>query len=377
MLYEIDKSCLELLDDKNNISLIAFFEQLALDRRKCKNLLVAEREVLNKFAKWECLSVVAREIYTRLANRSSEYRNIVNNTTKYCRLVANGEVECIGERGHEIIILPIEKIAMKELTGKTLIVTENIEDIGLYKIIGQYYIRRKRLGNVRIDFEERNGGGSTIATVVKEIISESMRMFICILDSDKKYADQQSPGDTMKKVIETVEDKMTNYNYDILPLEIHEVENLIPISVLEMVVTKKCLNEEALKFMKRLIKNDSSSCSPVFFFDLKKGIPANKIVKDKNADAQEKKRFAKNQLYRIYWEKYICEYGILIDQCECSGAIIPGVCDNILKYSIEYCRDYLMQTFEETQIDLYMEKIWMEIGERIYCWGCVGNRLAC
>lgn len=46
MLYEIDKSCLELLNDKNDISLIAFFEQLALDRRKCKNLLVAEREVL-------------------------------------------------------------------------------------------------------------------------------------------------------------------------------------------------------------------------------------------------------------------------------------------------------------------------------------------
>ena len=71
MLYEIDESCVEALKIKNE-NVIAFLDELALNRRKCKNIVVAMRNVFLEMAKMEVLSLTARSVYNKLVGKMSE-----------------------------------------------------------------------------------------------------------------------------------------------------------------------------------------------------------------------------------------------------------------------------------------------------------------
>ena len=60
-----------------------------------------------------------------------------------------------------------------------------------------------------------------------------------------------------------------------------------------------------------------------------------------------------------------------------ADAIIVGVCDKALKHSLIYL-DLLKKEkrMETLVVDQHLKKTWLELGENVYCWGCVGARLA-
>lgn len=374
MLYEIDESCMVALRTKD-LNIIAFFEQLALDRRKCKNIVVAKREIFYELAKIEKLSDLSRSVYKVLGNRMSERKLLLKNTKKYCRIVAmKSEKSLITEENHEIIILNIGEGSRKDFTSYSLMVAENEEDIEFYKFVGQYFVKKTGLGNLNINFEGKNGGGSTISNVLERIISEKNRMCLCIVDSDRKYKDA-SPGDTMQRIINVTQGIVQDY-FEVLLLEMHEIENIIPLSVLENVVNENNLETKGLLFLKYLIDCDNTLNSPVFYFDLKKGILKNSFILDEGADKEKKKKYEKRGLYRQYWKKYIKEYGIKIDD-DSDRILVNGFCERILRYSLEYlhrmsCNDKL----NLIEVEEPIQQVWEKIGEKVYCWGCIGGRIA-
>lgn len=373
MIYEIDESCLHALA-KNDIESVAFLEQLALDRRKCKNIVIAKREVLDRLSKMTCFSNVARNIYRALANRAAEYKLILKNTSTYCRLVDKIKVSLIvNEDKKEIIELEISDNAQKDFTGKTLMLAENEEDISFYKIIGQYYIRQHKIGNIKIDFEPQNGGGSTTCGVLKSIITNRNRMCLCIVDSDKKYGNAE-PGETMRKVMGIVDGIQKDY-FDVILLDVHEIENLLPLNVLDYIVKENNINSQAIEFISFLIDQDCSRTSPVFYFDLKKGIPRGAYFLEKNACDEEERKYRKLSNYREYWKPYIEKFGKKIE--ETNNPIISGVCDKTLKHALNYFNSIKKEgKIEDFTIEPYLDKTWLEIGEKVYCWGCVGGRIA-
>ena len=81
MVYEIDESCLTALKTNDSNS-IAFLEQLALDRRKCKNIIVAKRQVFEELSKMTCFSNVTRKLYSIMENRASEQKMILKSTKR-------------------------------------------------------------------------------------------------------------------------------------------------------------------------------------------------------------------------------------------------------------------------------------------------------
>ncbi|MCH5281846.1 MAG: hypothetical protein J1E61_10295 [Lachnospiraceae bacterium] len=375
MLYEIDESCLSVLETGDN-NCIHFFEQLALDRKKCKNIVIAKRIVFEKLSKMNCFSDYVRTIYRILGNRGSEYKLILSSTKKYCKIVAESTGKSlIHDGGHDIIILPIREASDKDYGEKTIMITENQDEISFYKIIGHYYMNQKKIGNISIDFDERNGGGSTIAPTLEKVISEGERTCLCIVDSDKKYS-SASNGSTMENVKKVIKNLDQTY-FEVLLLEIHEIENLIPISILENIVKSNNLSEQGLSFMKYLISINSQGESPVFYFDVKKGIPSNLFFLPEDAQKEQVKKYNKGDKYRRYWEKYINTFGVDIESKRSQETIIDGICVKVLKHAIEY----LDKTKKEgkagiVEIEPYIQNMWMEIGEKIYCWGCVGHRIA-
>lgn len=369
MLYEIDESCMVALKTKN-FNIIAFLEQLALDRRKCKNIVVAKREVLYELAKTEKLSDVSRSVYKVLGNRMSERKLLLKNTKKYCRIVAmKTEKSFIVEENHEIILLNIEAGSLKDFTAYPLLLAENEEDIEFYKFVGQYFVKKNNLGTLNINFEGKNGGGSTISNVLDRIISEKNRMCLCIVDSDRKY-ENASPGDTMQRVINVTKNTFQDY-FEVLLLEMHEIENLISLSVLQKVVDEKNLEKQGLLFYKYLVEYNNTLNSPVFYFDLKKGILKSSFILEKGADDEKQKKYRKKESYRQYWRKYIEEYGIKIDE-DSNRVLVSGICEKVLRYSMEY----FYNNVNLIEVEEPIQQIWEKIGEKVYCWGCIGGRIA-
>lgn len=373
MVYEIDESCLTALKTNDSNS-IAFLEQLALDRRKCKNIIVAKRQVFEELSKMTCFSNVTRKLYSIMENRASEQKMILKSTKRYCRLVAQNQGNTIIYKNQkEIIILEICNNTLKDFTEKTLMLAENEDDISFYKMLGQFYVRESKIGKIKIDFEPRNGGGSTTYGVLQRIIEEKNRMCLCIVDSDKKYGNAE-PRETMQKVKEIANRNMQDY-FEVILLDVHEIENLIPINVLEQIIKKLNISKQGIDFMRFLVREDCSLESPVFYFDLKKGIPLKAYFLEEDADKERERKYRKLSAYRKYWRLYIEKFGVKIE--DKNDYIIEGICDKTLRHALDYFNDIKKQEkLESFEIEPYLKNSWMEIGEKVYCWGCVGGRIA-
>lgn len=194
-------------------------------------------------------------------------------------------------------------------------------------------------------------------------------MCLCLVDSDRKY-ENSSSGDTMQGVINVAQNICQDY-FEVLLLEMHEIENIIPLSVLQKVVDEKNLGEQGLLFYKYLLECDNTLNSPIFYFDLKKGILKNSFILEKGADGERCKKYSKKELYRQYWRKYIEEYGIKINE-DSDNVLVNGICEKILKYSLEY----LFDKVNLIEVEEPIQQVWAKIGEKVYCWGCVGGRIA-
>ena len=374
MLYEIDESCLTVIKTKDKNS-IAFLEQLALDRRKSKNMVVAKREVFFALADFPELSMVSRGIYWTLGNRMSERKLLLDRTKKYCRLIASKpEGNLIQEGDSEIILLNISEVSEKDFTDYSIMLAENEDDIAFYQYVGQYYVRQNEIGNIRIHFEGQNGGGSTTANVLERIASEKKRMCLCITDSDRKYGNDM-PGETMGRIIEVTKRIQPEF-YEVILLEVHEIENLIPISVLEKIVSQYRLDSQGIEFIKYLVENDSTRTSPVFYYDFKKGILKDDFILKQNASKDEIKKFNKKELHRVYWKKYVEGFRGEIRE-ESEQNLVSGICEKVLKYTLQYFQENVtgdrQLSFDPEE---HLQDLWNEIGQKVYCWGCVGGRIA-
>lgn len=375
MLYEIDKSCLALLETGQS-EYILFFEELAIDRRKCKNLIVASKEVLESLSKMEAFSNVVREVYKILGNRRTEFKLLRNSVKRYCRIVAEGDKEVIkNEQGQEIIKLPLTKVAGADFTEKVIFLAENRDDILFYKVLGRHYMKKKRIGVVNVDFECQGGGGSTIGVTLAEHIRDEKRFCLCIVDSDRK-CEQDSPGSTMQGVSDVIEG-IPQVLFEAILLEIHEIENLIPFGILDKIIEVKNLDEQGLKFLKYLIMKDSTKTSPALFFDLKKGIQKKSYFLNPEATEEQKRKYRKMENFRLYWKNYIEDFGVKLDENLEGETIVSGICEKVLKDTLKIF-DEIQQEGGVGRIepDPHLIELWDQIGEKIFCWGCVGNRIA-
>ncbi len=371
MLYYIDKSCAQLLNAGDEEA-VEFLEQLILHRKKCKNFVIADRGVLRELGKSEKLSSVVRAYCRILENRSSEFRMILAKSRKYYKVVS----ECKGDRvteqnGQVIIQLSVKEGNQADFTDRCILLAESTDDIEFYKQIGRYYLEKSSISRMNLSVEEMIGGGDTTGTRLEHLIEEGQRQCLCILDSDKTYFGADC-GSTLQKARDVMTAKGTE-NVELYPLFVHEIENLIPVGLLDKICANMPDTRPGIAFLKFLLEKDASQSSPVFYFDYKKGIPKDRYILKDSSKKDSVKKFRRLEGYRNYWKKYIEAYGVKMEETV-SEPVIPGVCEKVLKHAVRYLKERCCQ---ETGIeDSYIHTVWMELGAVIAAWGCTGNRIA-
>lgn len=366
MIFKIDESCLKAIDSGDNAAnaAIAILEQLALHRRAGKNYIFAEKGVLEKLMVQKDFSRPTRTLFKSLYNNSSEDKLYLKSVNKYINMVYNKTKE---ENKIEIVMELTSKKAVN-ICDTTVLITENQEDALFYELIAKYYTKYNGFKNIEIFFESKPGGGDTTARVLEQTVISENRLCLCIVDSDKKFPDDS--GGTTKIHVEDFTKCKTQDIWKAIILDVHEVENLIPIGWIEKCIP--CETISFLKYLKRKVAEEKNN-APIYYFDIKKGIEKDKFVCADSQNKQKRKNFNKSECFRNYWSVHLKGYGIDLNNLEKINGkcIIQGANENILnkilgKYKIE---DIDMVNEE------HLKDKWLSLGRDIFSWGCVGGRI--
>lgn len=241
------------------------------------------------------------------------------------------------------------------------LVCENVLDYDFYKWITEQYIYEESNFQFHLNLLPFNGGGDTTLESLKHI---QKHFCLVICDSDIKYEGAQE-GCTCKKVRSYID---SLYTYGVkgvwmYTLTVHEVENLIPLDILQRISNKN----EVKKLREILSKGYGETF--LSFFDFKEGFKEStyRRIKKENIDVFLKYKelflsLGKNEksLKRILKQNYRKGQ----DKC-----IIQGVGNSVLANTIRYLMNNYIGKCDYT-LSHYQINDWDKISRMVWSLGC-------
>ncbi len=268
------------------------------------------------------------------------------------------------------------------------LLTENIKDYQLYSLIGTKYSQYKFTKNIRIAMQPLSGGGNTTYDIFCDMKREN-KFTLCILDNDKSHPDKPE-GDTARRFPKAIREN--NIQQAVHILNVREVESLIPINILEQVVTsgQRGYHRPRLEDGESLpVYNYASSTITALdkikqldietrhdfrkYFDHKDGITLNTGLKlDKNRTTFWQKIFQRESAYVMKPCRTTneCVNTSTSQTCEC--LIISGVGENILEHSIPFISVASYSSIKKN-LSQPIQCEWDNLGQKIFSWGCALN----
>lgn len=256
------------------------------------------------------------------------------------------------------IAITIDEAEDMDLSSGCHLVCENIDDCNFFEDLARCYMNRKSLHSINLYSSKENGGGNTTASVFEKCINQKA-MTLCIADSDMKYGkstdypNDPARGDTLKKV-QKVEKRLSDENcripFCVLPLCVHEVENLIPLTILEkMEEDLPCIRSGRILLEK--LKEVDEGC-PILYYDFKKGF----------SDFEEGPKLS-------YWREVFQkakDTGIqLVDDVPKPWPAISS--NNLLGRASKLIEK---ADFRDVLVDSHLSNHWDTIGKKVITWCC-------
>ena len=261
-----------------------------------------------------------------------------------------------------------------ELYEETHLITENILDSEFYsKAVCKYFLKTNRLSDecFSTSFYPVQGGGATTSDVLNCELDLKQHFCFVIVDSDKKYPDCESEGDTAKGIRETVKEYEDNngqkpFHIDFYVMsKVREIENLIPFCILKLFSNKT---------QKNFLEQHSNVLS---FFDMKDGLEY-RILYDNNVyngwktafpdeiNWAQIDTFKANSTSQKNFEEKTKNLSKLVD--EWGDTILK----NVLNPKTKKQKDAKYKLFEIKEKDLTpdQKEEWDNIGKYVFSWCC-------
>ena len=381
-IYFIDQSIqYELLNRKLSMEEEMFFQKLAISYQQGKCYLCGAIHSIDALIKSQ--TGITGKIYCAVKNHYSESGVIMKAVQRvfvltYQETPSRESLPVILRDEKKCCFIHIQTAIREDwnLSVKCALLTENLDDIEFYLFIAKYYCLKKQIPYQQISFHKENGGGNTTCNVLEKCVTQDKIPVLCIVDSDRKhgttkgYPNEPIMGDTLKRVLKK-EERLKSFNeyppFYMLPLHVHEIENLIPIQLLQK------LYEDSLHDMRpgleRVMELKDIKCGePLLYYDYKKGFPC-----------------MKNAPQRSYWEEILLLLGRGVafmppsEEPESGAGIsdalfFPPLSNKLLKHTLDVIRSDESDIFlRELQIDDYLKNIWDDIGKHMLTWGYVNE----
>lgn len=353
MIIYIDKSIGEsgskngLNDDEK-----VLFEQLVLAHKKGICLLCGERTSLEWLAGF--MGGLCGEIYKRIGQDAPQTKAIVSVVETLLVLSHMEYPQLPGFIQEKCRVLTVQNATKYNLYLPCTLIGENLLDCTFYKLVAERYCCINNIRGIGLTFHDELGGGDTMATVFEKCVAYDKVLTLCLTDSDikygptKKYPQAPDIGKTARKLIDNYH-KLINVHsistFDYYCINAHEIENLIPMSVLEKVaeITPKMV--DGVNYLKRLI--DAKEETSVLLYDFKKG--GQKI---------------ECEAFNAYWKNVTSAIG---------DTSMPCLHRKVMEKAIDVMKEEIQAGIRYVTVvplDTHLINEWEAIGRKTFSWGC-------
>lgn len=361
MFIEIDYSCIEKINTHEKY--ITFFNEMAYEIYKGKNYYYLSKIALEFLFNCSSLDNQPKEIYRKMFNNSYE-DYVIKNSVNRKILVVNDDVNGIVFKDGNYKI-HIDQFIEIGLPTKMNIIAENTSDCKFFINIGKAYKYKNNIKSVNIELLLAPGGGATIADVYTNKIDDN-ELSILFVDSDKKYCGAPFGGtiNCLKNVEKELIKANKEINYvEIKVLDVHEIENLIPLMLIENYYSNKSEEtpkKDVINFLKKFEMKPFDINNPIMFFDMKKGISLKKCEDNKE--------------YKNFWKSVLENNGYIYDEND----LIEGFGEHLLRKVNSYLeKNVETENFWCNNVNQYINEIWEEIGKLVYSFGCARMKKVC
>lgn len=353
MLFYIDKTIGAEIE-ANNLSSneIMVLQSLAVAVQRGNCIVCGEYHCLTVLANLsDNIGVVFRKILSKYAMQRSimEKVNII-----FC--ISKGNAldlpPFIVDKVRELQIDAIANLQL-DLFQKCVLVCENQHDCEYYSLLGAVYCFENRLHDYPIRFTFQGGGGQTTADSYENMVCREKRPTLCIVDSDKRHGNNCEFGKTCKDVIS----KTTMFSNETPPfqtyiLPVHEIENIVPIPILERIYSKKNLIDSYATLLRQLAEVENGT--PLLYYDLKNGFT--------NLSGEDE--------LSQYWNNIIRR-----NEIDLSGFdnVLPPVVDRKYLEKVVIELREMVNNHELIEFEPCLECIVSDIKQVVFSWGCVGT----
>lgn len=355
MLYYIDDSVLQAAINQD-ADVIECLKDFAYAWRKGQCLISASRQtfaglrIINGLDKYTMVEKSAQGIHNLYA--SLDFFVVLNTN--------NARVTSLQQFSNKFVTMDILEFKDPKQINNNFLVCENVRDSSFY-VDGTNFLLSSFMGNAfRLNISDGNGGGGTIVDVLKKYEKYPC---LAICDTDKKYPNY--------KIGQTLTDVKAYFNgchgtrMWMYALEVHEVENLIPLKLLE-VVRKEKVHKQRMNTIKSIISTNAGN-DFLKYFDFKKGFREKLLVEIKGKDANYF-NVCKQMLQNIGKTQH--EINKIISMgVNSSKEIISGFGDVILGDTLNYiqCNNINANLLK---LNSYQQHDWDAIANKIWSLGC-------
>ncbi|QVW23644.1 hypothetical protein KJF94_28035 [Pseudomonas hormoni] len=224
-----------------------------------------------------------------------------------------------------------------------ILLTENDDDGEVFIHGAKAYIAKLKLGACDIKLETASGGGDTTHKMFEKLNLKSTRFFACIVDSDKDHP-KAKLGSTAKKFKKTQAGYSEKRYFEVL--ECHEIENILPFSLVREVAGAECKSS--------LIFSNSKYHELRKYPDHKNGLSVGEALK---AD-----------------ESYRGEYWSQFSKHNENEVICPGFGENLLSSCLTYLASKSSRSISE-MIDERLDSEWLRVTKIVAQWGVSTRRV--
>lgn len=203
--------------------------------------------------------------------------------TYYVEVVIDNPVHRIDE-DVEIKQVLFSDLIPLDATARTILMCEFLYDADIYKHIMDWYIARNSF-NVHYSFHKQDGGGTNLSmNIVNEM--QKHHIVLSIVDTDCRFPnDAIDPDGTYGKCQPLINSSIF---LCIQRLDVHEIENLIPLNYIDLVYTSWTKNKREYQAKKKAfdyLMKDAENILP--YFDYKNGIKYNDAYRNGSQDYRE------------------------------------------------------------------------------------------
>lgn len=272
----------------------------------------------------------------------------------------NGEKE-IDDKGREFATVSYRYFTDSQNTQACNLVSEDYNDCDFYKIVLEHF-KKEMECNMTCRFEYCSGSGERIVRHLQDLLFTKKQITLCIVDSDKKYKAQKISANSTCGKCKKIGRKIPTYKF--MALEVHEIENLIPLNIVdELQWTADCqTNKDAFDYLRYNAQTEEL----LPFFDIKNGIVKDKLLMDDN----EYRGYAKSCYEMNPLLKVNGDFDSYLSGMPDGATVYPHLRKGLLKKFLEYSKDHRDREMELLEFQM---KAWSKIGQEMLNMGCSRN----